>query len=218
MSDIWSKGPYPAGEIKPLVGDFNSLPSLPQNLPNWKKALMEFGRLIPYVAYDEDRFSVEMLKPKEFGKFCEGFLKGYFIGAGDGLAYWIKDLIAEIALYIDEIPDLTRVSAHEILRGLTEENPKGLSKETQMVFEASELLMPLKLLALLTVRDSLEEMLKEVDILAGDLIMACKQAGQEWIDEFLSETGNLYKQGFLVGDLYGRSMVEVIRIFIEIWK
>jgi hypothetical protein len=96
-----------------------------------------------------------MLDPAYLFESMRSIQTGSMVGGLRAIADWIGDLQHDIETYTGEPIALANVLIDELLRGLFEDNPKGLSQDTKRVVEASQLLAPLKLLGALTAQDDL---------------------------------------------------------------
>jgi hypothetical protein len=222
-SDPWLAEPFPAGPMQPLITPFGARSEDKlEEKPQWQHALDEFGQLLSAEIPHDPRarlFAMRMENSSYAEHFYEGFWRGYLAGGLRGAADTIGELQNLIATYTGEPPALTLALINEVARYMFEGDPK-ISNDTRYVLETSEMVTLLKLLAVLSVKNSWKGFLEDVDLLAADLIRACKQAiqesGREWLDEFLSANGNPKRQGILAGELHGRAVFEVVLIYIDL--
>lgn len=217
--DPWSAGPFRATPIAPsVIPEFGSArEQVPRELAPLTAALGDFGLMLARAVSDPRAAELARLlaSPPYAIVFAQEINRGFLVGALRSMEEWTGDLQEMIQRYTGETIALAMVLGEEVMRALTEENPKGLSRETLLVIQTSELAAPLKLLGMLTTKNNLEKFLDEVGLLASELVNACTLAGQEWIDALLAENGNPARQGYLVGELYGTVVVEVCRFIIE---
>jgi hypothetical protein len=215
--DPWSAGAVPATPMEPVVPVFGTRKPAAETNANWISALGEFGLLLPSALVDPRArvFASQMRSPLTLATFQEGFTRGCFAGALRALADWIGNLQETIAAYTGELPALTLVAFKELLRGITEENPTGLTRDTQLVLDAAQLTAPLQVLALLTVQDDLDNLLLNMDLVAADILTAFTRSGREWIDDFFANNGDPPRQGVLLGEMYGSAVVETLRFWVE---
>jgi len=216
--DAWSNGPWPAGPVEPILRPYGDAPPpLPSNIPREFGILAEFGAAIAKVLRDDRSaaFAQAMTSPQYLVDFILGFQRGSAIGGLRGCALWIGDLQHDIEVYSGESIALGSVLFDEVLRGLTEDNPQGLSRDSQRVVEASELLAPLKMLAALTMTDKMESIIRQVGLIIDDLVKICIDAGMEWFNQFLQANGVANVQGRMLGELVGVAYVMVVRFFVE---
>jgi hypothetical protein len=217
--DPWMKGPWQATPLRPIYPAFGAPPAEkpPDTIPPYLKPLWNLGAAMAQQVRDprSGEFARLMSASPYPLVFALAFNRGYMSGCLHGLDVWIGDLQERMRMYFKEVPALTEALGAEVARAMREDNPTGLSKEARMIVDASNLLAPLKVLAYLTAKNDVGDLLSRIGIAVEDIVEACIQMGEEWLDEFFASNGNADRQGFLGGELYGVVTVQIITFVVE---